>query len=121
MARGKYVQRKVLWVIVSDELTSRGNPEEYEFYMECGHTRGEYHDARSVGNTFMWMESERGNAPALMMGCRDCTAGKALNYFNRIRLGRLPVRALDKHPELRQAWEQVKNLPSPVKGNDIIA
>ena len=98
------VKGGVLGATVSDDLTRRGKPANYSFLLECGHTRSEFHNPTSVGAVAMWS-----SGAVTTLGCRSCTAGQGLTYFDRLRLGRLPARALD-NPEVAALWEKVKSI-----------
>ena len=54
--RGKAVFTTVNRMVISKGRTSRGNPEFYRFFLECGHVEDRHHSANTAVQAFMSIE-----------------------------------------------------------------
>jgi hypothetical protein len=118
--RGRpYVVRRILWMY-ADGTTSRGRVERYTEIYECGHSRGQSHSPRAFVAHVAWrFAEEQGQELGLVAYCWDCGKDAPLDYFDKRVLGRLPVKAVMRHPELKEAWDRVKDIPVPERLRDI--
>jgi len=64
----KRIKRKAL-AIVTQGITSRGNPRYYWYLLECGHTLLNFHNANNFLDLFLMKKSFR-----VLKVCRNCSS-----------------------------------------------
>jgi len=105
----KFVRRSTIWIQRSLDLTARGNPRDITFVYECGHSAFEHYNAGVFGLEAVFVLSRRQGKPVdVVRPCYDCGRGDGLDWLDKLRIGRLPMSALEQEPRLAALWEQAQ-------------
>jgi len=75
MTTTKRVKREVIGISASRDLTKQGNPKDYWYVLECGHTTHEHHSARTHLQ-YMLMTEVKDHDFKFKKFCWNCQAGR---------------------------------------------
>lgn len=78
MVTTKRVKRKVIGITKSRDLTKQGNPRDYWYVLECGHTTFDSHRAKTHID-YMLMREVKDHDFQISKFCRNCQHGKPVN------------------------------------------
>jgi hypothetical protein len=74
----KRIKRKVIGITKSRELTQQGNPVDYWYVLECGHTTFESHKAKTHID-YLLMREAKDHDFQIKKFCRYCQNSKPIN------------------------------------------
>jgi hypothetical protein len=78
MATTKRVKRNVIGITKSRELTQQGNPRDYWYVLDCGHTTYEHHTSR-IHLQYMMINEVKNHTFPITKFCDKCQRNKPVD------------------------------------------